>query len=118
MNKIDASIFNTLINHKFKVTSSEITNGASAVEPPSESLSLELVEVTETKRDTHDTISLIFHGNADFFLQQMTYKFSTDGFEPKDIFIVPVGEIKESHKLGAKRIGYKYQAIFSKLNED
>jgi hypothetical protein len=117
MSQIDVSTFEGLMNKKFKVTRAAIAEENDGTATPPEDITLELVEVKEKKRDTHNTVSLLFHSVENTYLPQKTYSLSSDEFEPKDIFIVPIGEKKEGTGANAKKTGYVYQAIFSKLNE-
>lgn len=117
MNHTDVSTFNTLLNKKLKVNRSLIFDENDTSATPPENTILELVKVEEKKRDTHDTISLIFFSDAEKHLPQKTYSLSSEEFEPQDIFIVPIGERKEGSGTERKKVGYLYQAIFCKLNE-
>lgn len=66
-------------------------------------LTLTAVEVRE---DSHavENFSLIFSGPEQPFLPQATYRLYQEGFEPFEIFLVPISKSGQ---------GYLYEAVFN-----
>lgn len=61
-------------------------------------------ELTKTERQ--ETFSLYFHGPADMFMQQATYRLKHEQFGEIDLFLVPVGRDKD---------GFEYECAFNNL---
>lgn len=78
-------------------------------------IDLKLVKVTERDDEGYYGVSLIFHGPANAFLPQKTYSFVHETLGELDMFIVPIGELKENHEGKIVRTGFQYQAIFTRL---
>ena len=60
---------------------------------------LTLAEATEVESGQHaprPSFSLLFHGPADPFLPQATYRFEHESLEAMEIFIVPLGRDEHS----------------------
>jgi hypothetical protein len=84
---------------------------------PPEGTFLKLVKVTRRDEEGYYGESLILHGPPDKFLPQMTYSFTHESLGNLDMFIVPLGELKERRDGKLVRSGFIYQAIFSWLKE-
>jgi hypothetical protein len=84
---------------------------------PPEGTFLKLVKVTRREEEGYRGESLILHGPADKFLPQMTYAFTHDTLGNLDMFVVPIGELKERRDGRIVRSGFIYQAVFSWLKE-
>ncbi len=68
---------------------------------------LKLIEVANQARSPRqEAFSLLFHGPAERFIQQGTYKLRHEKLGEFDLFLVPVGN---------NNGGFQYEAIFNRL---
>jgi hypothetical protein len=63
-----------------------------------------IVELAKIGRQ--EIFSLYFHGPADIFMQQATYRLKHEKFGEVDLFLVPVGKIEN---------GFEYECAFNNL---
>ena len=114
---MDLSSFEPLVGTSFKAgRSSILPESDPTAEPPANTV-LTLVETTKRDEKEYHGISLIFHGPPDKFLPQKTYRFSHDTLGEFDMFIVPIGELKEGGAEKQTLSGFVYQAIFNQLKK-
>ena len=77
------------------------------VDHPSAEFALQLVEVNERVKSSHqENFALLFHGPALFFLPQGIHKLRHSHLGELDLFLVPVGQDSE---------GFQYEAVFNRL---
>ena len=88
--------FTVCINKDFQVVPQ---NGAAPI--------LKLTEVIEQfKTSRQEAFSVMFHGPAEQFLQQGTYKLKNEQLGEIDLFLVPVAQDRD---------GFQYEAAFNHL---
>jgi hypothetical protein len=116
-NPPDLSSFKSLIGTAFRAGRSGILPEDDPTADPPEGTVLHLVKVTEKDAEEYTGVSLIFHGPADKFLPQKTYCFRHETLGDFDMFVVPVGELKERRDGSPTRTGFVYQAVFTRLKE-
>ncbi len=114
----DLSVFKSLVGNFFRAGHSAIHAPEEATCAPSDESILELKKVTELDEEEYTGVSLIFHGPADKFLPQKTYTLSCDALGEFDVFLVPVGELREKRDGRRERTGFIYQAVFTRLREE
>jgi len=117
--QLSYTTFKPLLHQKFKVKLPEVRPELKDVPGFCESteLDIELVEITEKNRDTHDSFSLIFRGPEDTLLPQKSYAVQNDALGTEYIFLVAIGESFEGEGDSARKTGYLYQAVFSCLKK-
>ena len=93
----DRDSFAPLLNSRFQLEGS------------SESIELELTEVSELHEARgRASFSLVFRGPGDRFLAQETYRFHHSALGAIDLFIVPIGQDEQ---------GLYYEAVFNLLRK-
>lgn len=120
MKQLTCADFTPLVNTKFKVTlvAADPDDGTPAVETE-----LELAEANSSDNDQCERFSLIFQGGPDRLVPQGCYPMEAEGIGSMDIFIVPVGDVREGKAPAAGQpdnrpvVGYQYQAVFNRLKE-
>lgn len=114
----DLSVFKPLVGNFFRAGISAIHTPEDASSIPPDGFTLELKKVTELDEEGYTGVSLIFHGPADKFLPQKTYELSCDALGEFDVFLVPIGELREKRDERRERTGFRYQAVFTRLKEE
>jgi hypothetical protein len=115
MEALNLSTFNSLTGTRFETTGKGcLSQSDSSSETPA-GIGLKLIKVTERDDEGYFGVSLIFNGPASPFLPQKTYNFVHETLGELDMFLVPIGELKENHEGKIVRTGFQYQSIFTRL---
>lgn len=98
-NQLTKTQFDACLNQEFRITIDS-----------DNSVQVTLVESSalggDSLRESGESFSLVFHGEAEPFLEQGMYAVKNDGFGSAELFLVPLGPDRE-------RGGMRYEAVFS-----